>query len=58
MQTGIDIELDEAAYFLRALAEAGKWGLEAEVVVFFLRLVREGKPTKEAADGALCEWDI
>lgn len=58
LDPGIQFEFDEVAHLQDALAAARRHGLESEFLVFFLRLVREGKDTPTAACYARGEWDF
>ena len=41
-----------------ALDEAKPWHLESEVTSSYKKFIEEGYEPEEAAEEALCEWDI
>lgn len=58
---GIDFsseEIEAADYVVRGLKEAGRNSLLNEVMVHFLRGMRNGHPVMQAINEALYEWDI
>jgi len=49
-------ELEEASEVLKGIKEAEEYGLESEVMMFFIRYIQQGHTVSDSINGALNEW--
>jgi hypothetical protein len=58
MDLNLQREFEDARLLVDGMLLAGKYGLEAEFAVWFIRGMRQGEPVGRAVNDALAEWDI